>query len=132
MGVRTDAILYYGYEMSSESYGGMPDWLQRPEKIKADEWDEDMMGTLSFYIQENGSKEVEVDSHCHVEDPYYYMCITALRYRAWRGQATTIPNELPQPSEKALKELEAAADLIQMPEEQKQTRGWHLVVETDF
>ncbi len=71
MGVSTDAILFYGYNLPSEE----------PLPEAADEYYDGM---------ENGKGEVSIGRHCHSEYPVYYIYWTESEITAARGYAKPV------------------------------------------
>ena len=71
MGVSSDAILFYGYNLPSEE----------PLPEAADEY---------YNNLDNGKGEVSIGRHCHSEFPIYYVYWTASETTARRGYAQPI------------------------------------------
>lgn len=92
MGVSTDGILFYGYDLGNEEEGWKllnveengylhgVDWYDLAGEYPRNDFAEAANSRL-FAVK--SSSQVEVDSHCSSESPMYYLC--AERIEAARG-----------------------------------------------
>jgi hypothetical protein len=111
MGVSTDAILAYGYDLGDPaSREGNPEWYDDDEDGDID-FSEQAMNILlaklagftetdwkvdGYWTRKEEAKEslgFNIITHCSYDYPMYILCIEP-HYRAWRGDAVEIPHNL--------------------------------------